>query len=86
MTSLVGIPSVEAVFEQRFMLCLLAVFCQVRKCELYYDEMKECQSYSSQLHQYYVYGEKQSCQNWVDNYADCRKWSTDQDMEALVSS
>ncbi len=55
----------------------------VRKCDAYYAELKNCRQWRGRLHQYYVHGKVDSCENWKLNYEDCLSWKTSADPAAV---
>ncbi|XP_040578832.1 synaptic plasticity regulator PANTS [Lepeophtheirus salmonis] len=54
----------------------------LRKCYCYYDEYKACGMIKTKIHDLFVHGELQSCDEWKDNFDDCKKWTADKDVEA----
>lgn len=42
---------------------------------MYKDEYKDCKSIRGRFHQYFIYGEYLSCDQWRDDYKNCQKWS-----------
>lgn len=58
---------------------------QIRDCEIYKDEYKECTSFRARFHQYFIYGETLDCNQWKKDYNNCCKWTEDGDVKAAVS-
>jgi len=56
---------------------------KIRKCECYESELKACRAPTARLHQYYVHGESQDCEQWKLNLEDCKKWRDNEDEEAV---
>jgi len=46
----------------------------VRKCEDYYDELKECKNMRARFHQHFIYGESLPCDQWETDYKNCMKF------------
>ncbi|KAM9393271.1 synaptic plasticity regulator PANTS [Pholidichthys leucotaenia] len=60
-----------------------------RACEDYWSEFKHCKSLRNRFHYYYVYGTMPSCQQWKEDYHNCREWEkhkTTETKEALQRS
>lgn len=61
----------------------IAFFFQVRPCDEYKIEYKECKGIRSRFQQYFVYGTLTDCIPWIDDYNSCVKWEEEQDVKAL---
>lgn len=59
---------------------------QIRECEMYKDEYKDCTSFRARFQQYFVYGETLDCNQWKKDYDNCCKWESKRDMKAAVST
>lgn len=57
---------------------------QLRPCDRYKDEYKECKSFRGRFQQYFVYGESQSCDQWSIDYNNCMKWSWFENKDAAL--
>ncbi|XP_033946251.1 synaptic plasticity regulator PANTS [Pseudochaenichthys georgianus] len=53
-----------------------------RACDNYWEEFKHCVSWSNGFHHYYTYGTVPSCQQWKNDYNDCREWEERRSSEA----
>ncbi|KAJ4942605.1 hypothetical protein JOQ06_012459 [Pogonophryne albipinna] len=53
-----------------------------RACDNYWEEFKHCVSWSNGFHHYYTYGTVPSCQQWKNDYNDCREWEERRSAEA----
>ena len=54
----------------------------LRECSVYKDEYKGCSGILGKLHSYYVTGKTNQCDNWKQNYEDCKLWVSNTDHEA----
>ena len=54
----------------------------LRECSVYKDEYKGCSGIKGKLHSYYVTGKVDQCEDWKQNYADCKLWVDKSDTEA----
>ena len=59
---------------------------KVRKCEDYYDELKECKNMRARFHQHFIYGESLPCDQWETDYKNCMKFKQTRSPELRVSS
>lgn len=57
---------------------------QIRPCDRYKGEYKECKSLRGRFQQYFVYGENLNCDQWRDDYNNCQKWSWLKDKNAAL--
>lgn len=55
---------------------------QIRECDLYYDEYKDCTSFKGRFQQYFVYGDTLDCNQWKKDYDNCCKWRDSEDLKA----
>ncbi|XP_029019373.1 UPF0545 protein C22orf39 homolog isoform X3 [Betta splendens] len=53
-----------------------------RVCDNYWSEFKHCKSLSNRFHHYYTYGTTPSCQQWKEDYYNCREWEKHKGTEA----
>ncbi|CAN7984855.1 unnamed protein product, partial [Ixodes hexagonus] len=58
---------------------------QVRPCEWYLEEYKDCKSIRGRFHQYFIFGSTLDCDNWSKDYTNCLRWRKEKDIEALRS-
>lgn len=58
---------------------------QIRDCDVYWDEYKECTSIRGRFHQYFIFGEMLNCNEWRKDYDNCRKYTNKKDLKAGVS-
>ncbi|XP_055367195.1 UPF0545 protein C22orf39 homolog isoform X2 [Betta splendens] len=56
-----------------------------RVCDNYWSEFKHCKSLSNRFHHYYTYGTTPSCQQWKEDYYNCREWEKHKGTEAKGS-
>ncbi|QQP42013.1 UPF0545 protein C22orf39 -like protein [Caligus rogercresseyi] len=54
----------------------------IRKCYCYHDEYKACTMIKTKIHDIFTHGEVQSCQDWKDNFSDCKSWVSNRDIGA----
>ena len=54
----------------------------LRECEDYKDEYKGCSSMKGKLYMYYHNGKITSCNEWKQNYEDCKLWVDNTDESA----
>ncbi|XP_035514722.1 UPF0545 protein C22orf39 homolog [Morone saxatilis] len=45
-----------------------------RSCDDYWSEYKHCTSLWNHFHHYYTYGTSPSCQQWKEDYQNCKEW------------
>lgn len=53
-----------------------------RACEDYWSEFRHCKSLKNWFHHYYTYGTVPSCQQWKEDYHNCREWEKHRGTEA----
>lgn len=53
-----------------------------RACEDYWSEFRHCKSLKNCFHHYYTYGTVPSCQQWKEDYHNCREWEKHRGTEA----
>ncbi|KAJ0019260.1 hypothetical protein NQD34_006829 [Periophthalmus magnuspinnatus] len=53
-----------------------------RVCEDYWSEFRHCKSLLNKFHHYYTYGESPSCQQWSQDYKNCKQWESHKDLKA----
>ncbi|CAL1614933.1 unnamed protein product [Knipowitschia caucasica] len=53
-----------------------------RACEDYWSEFSHCRSLMNRFHHYYTFGESPSCQQWKEDYANCKQWENSKDSRA----
>uniref|UniRef100_A0AAX7SKJ2 Synaptic plasticity regulator PANTS n=1 Tax=Astatotilapia calliptera TaxID=8154 RepID=A0AAX7SKJ2_ASTCA len=53
-----------------------------RACEDYWSEFRHCKSFKNWFHHYYTYGTVPSCQQWKEDYHNCREWEKHRGTEA----
>lgn len=74
--------------QQKFKVlfsCLFALSPQPpRACEDYWSEFRHCKSLKNCFHHYYTYGTVPSCQQWKEDYHNCREWEKHRGTEAKV--
>lgn len=51
---------------------------------MYKDEYKDCKSWRGRFNQYFIFGEKLSCEQWMEDNNNCFKWQWMEDKEAAV--
>lgn len=61
---------------------LTLYFLQIRPCDIYYDEYKECKSIKARFQQYFVHGESSDCTPWKRDYDNCAKFEETKDLRA----
>ena len=76
----------ESATETGCCMFFLFISLQVRKCECYLGEYRNCWRPVGRIHQYYLYGEASDCSKWKENYDDCLSWRVSQKEDALVRS
>ena len=55
----------------------------LRECDVYKDEYKACSSMKGKLYSYYINGKiRGECDNWKQNYQDCKLWVDNTDESA----
>lgn len=57
---------------------------QLRPCDRYKGEHKECKSFRGRFQQYFVYGENLNCDQWREDYNNCQKWNWFKDKNAAI--
>lgn len=57
---------------------------QIRECDEYKDEYKNCTSYKDRFQQYFVFGEYLDCEQWNKDYKNCCKLEEKDDWQAGV--
>uniref|UniRef100_A0A8D2ZZX8 Synaptic plasticity regulator PANTS n=1 Tax=Scophthalmus maximus TaxID=52904 RepID=A0A8D2ZZX8_SCOMX len=45
-------------------------------------EFRHCKSFGNIFHHYYTHGTAPSCQQWKEDYKNCREWEKHQGIEA----
>lgn len=55
-----------------------------RVCDDYWSEFRHCKSLWNRFHHYYTYGTSPSCQQWKEDYHNCREWEKHRTTEAKV--
>ncbi|XP_041856191.1 UPF0545 protein C22orf39 homolog isoform X2 [Melanotaenia boesemani] len=55
-----------------------------RVCEDYWSEFRHCKSFRNFFHHYYTYGTTPSCQQWKDDYHNCREWEEHRNKDTKV--
>ena len=55
----------------------------VRPCEWYLDEARECRRIRARIHQYFIFGEKQDCTQWLTDYYTCADFHKTRDLKDL---
>lgn len=55
-----------------------------RSCDDYWSEFKHCKSLWNRFHHYYTYGTSPSCQQWKEDYRNCKEWEKRRSAEAKV--
>ncbi|TMS03547.1 synaptic plasticity regulator PANTS [Larimichthys crocea] len=53
-----------------------------RPCDYYWSEFRHCKSLWNRFHQYYTYGTSPSCQQWKEDYHNCKEWEKHRSAEA----
>ena len=54
----------------------------LRECEAYKDEYNGCSSMKGKLYSYYINGKITPCDDWKQNYEDCKLWVDNTDKSA----
>jgi hypothetical protein len=54
----------------------------LRDCEAYKDEYNGCSSMKGKLYMYYINGKITQCDDWKQNYDDCKLWVNNTDESA----
>ncbi|XP_012680962.2 UPF0545 protein C22orf39 homolog isoform X2 [Clupea harengus] len=60
-----------------------------RTCEDYWSEFRHCKSLSNRFHHYYTFGTHPTCEQWKEDYGNCKEWEkshSSQAKEALRES
>jgi hypothetical protein len=57
---------------------------QIRPCEMYKDEYKDCTNFKSRFHQYFIYGETLDCVQWKKDLDNCERWVENQNIKSRV--
>lgn len=52
---------------------------------MYYDELKDCESWKGRWHQRYIYGEHLDCKKWKQDFDNCVAFRKTASPEAAVS-
>lgn len=55
-----------------------------RVCDDYWSEYRHCKSLWNRFHHYYTYGASPSCQQWKEDYHNCKEWEKHRTTEAKV--
>lgn len=55
-----------------------------RSCDDYWSEFRHCKSLWNRFHHYYTYGTSPSCQQWKEDYNNCKEWEKHKSIEAKV--
>ncbi|GAB6024213.1 hypothetical protein CHUAL_008912 [Chamberlinius hualienensis] len=55
----------------------------VRPCEMYRAEYKDCKSYKSRFHQYFIHGKTVDCDEWKKDFDNCMFWRQTQQLPFL---
>ncbi len=63
----------------------MSIFHQVRPCDSYNVEYKQCKRMGGRFHQYFIYGQTIDCNTWYKDLKNCQKWTNNEDVKALVS-
>ncbi|XP_020776050.2 UPF0545 protein C22orf39 homolog [Boleophthalmus pectinirostris] len=53
-----------------------------RTCEDYWSEFRHCKSLLNKFRHYYTYGDSPCCQQWREDYKNCKQWESHQDPKA----
>ncbi|XP_060894584.1 UPF0545 protein C22orf39 homolog [Labrus mixtus] len=53
-----------------------------RACDDYWSEFRHCKSLRNHFHHYYTHGTSPSCQQWKEDYKNCREWEKSRSAEA----
>ncbi|XP_047448041.1 UPF0545 protein C22orf39 homolog [Mugil cephalus] len=53
-----------------------------RICDDYWSEFRHCKSLRNRFHHYYTHGTAPSCQQWKEDYNNCREWENHRSAEA----
>ncbi|XP_061585505.1 UPF0545 protein C22orf39 homolog [Cololabis saira] len=53
-----------------------------RACDDYWSEFKLCKSFKNRFHHYYAHGTAPTCQQWQEDYGNCRQWEKHKSTEA----
>lgn len=64
--------------------CLCPFVQPPRACDNYWSEFRHCKSLWNRFHHYYTYGTSPSCQQWQEDYNNCKEWEKHRDIEAKV--
>uniref|UniRef100_A0A4W6C3E1 Synaptic plasticity regulator PANTS n=1 Tax=Lates calcarifer TaxID=8187 RepID=A0A4W6C3E1_LATCA len=62
--------------------CLCPFVQPPRACDNYWSEFRHCKSLWNRFHHYYTYGTSPSCQQWQEDYNNCKEWEKHRDIEA----
>ena len=54
----------------------------LRECQAYKDEYNGCSSMKGKLYMYYINGKITQCDDWKQNYEDCKLWVNNTDKSA----
>lgn len=55
-----------------------------RPCDDYWSEFRHCKSFLNRFHHYYTHGTFTSCQQWKEDYHNCKEWEKHRGTEAKV--
>lgn len=67
------------------MIILICLFIQPpRVCDDYRSEFRHCKSFLNRFHHYYTYGTVPACQQWKEDFNNCREWENHRSTEAKV--
>lgn len=64
---------------------ILHPFSQIRPCEMYDIEYKDCITIKARLHQHFIFGHSIDCNIWKRDYDNCDRWEKNQDERSAVS-
>ncbi|NP_001116736.1 synaptic plasticity regulator PANTS [Danio rerio] len=56
-----------------------------RSCDIYCSELKHCKSLRNRFHEYYTYGRAPDCQQWKQDYQNCKDWEKNHSTQAKES-
>lgn len=57
---------------------------QIRPCDIYNKEYKDCTAIVSRLHQMFVHGSTIDCNHRHEDYTNCLRWKNEKDIKAAV--
>ncbi|XP_068422533.1 synaptic plasticity regulator PANTS [Clinocottus analis] len=53
-----------------------------RACDDYWSELNHCKSLKNHFHHYYTHGTSPPCQQWKEDFDNCREWEKNKSTES----